>query len=136
MQENAVLVHKGKGADKWGLFSHKIKYIDHGTENEVYTSDVSWYEAFAQMHEEFQLIEVEEITYTEDQVSRFKEIEDLALPDSVANNYVVQGVPGEGLETLVLKKENEELRQLLADLAEVVLLGGVLVDDGSKEKTL
>ena len=41
-------------------------------------------------------------------------------------DYVMEGTIGEGLEVLELKKENEELKQLLADLTETVLLGGAI----------
>ena len=48
------------------------------------------------------------------------------IADTVASEYVIDGTIGDGLEIMELKRENEELRQLLADLTEVVLLGGVI----------
>ena len=46
------------------------------------------------------------------------------IADTVASEYVMEGIIGDGLEILELKRENKELKQLLADLTEVVLLGG------------
>lgn len=123
MQENPILVHKDNG--KWEMVSHKVKYAEHGITNESYTSNPDWYEKFAQIHDYFQLIEVVEMTYTDEQIERLHEVEEMTnLSDNVINNYVINGIIGEGLEIFALRKENNELKQLLADLAEVVLLGG------------
>ncbi|HSH35332.1 hypothetical protein [Schnuerera sp.] len=123
MQENLILVQKQ--ANEWQLFTHKVRFIDNGVESEVYTSDVAWYNKFAEIHDNFSLVEVTEVTYTAEQLSRLEEIKNLNISDSVANDYVIEDIAGEGLELLALKKENNELRQLLADLTEEVLMGGM-----------
>ncbi len=106
------------------LVTHRVKFVDKNGEQEVYTSDVAWYEQFATMHSDFSLLEVTEMTYTTEQLERLEDVKNLDLADTVLNDYVLEGIVGEGLEILALKKENEELKQLLADLTEVVLLGG------------
>ena len=124
MQESLILVFKENG--KWKLFSHKVRYIDNGTEYETCTTDVGWYETFSQIHNNFELVEIEKINYTTIQIERLSEVENANLAYSIINDYVMEGTIGEGLEVLELKKENEELKQLLADLTETVLLGGAI----------
>lgn len=123
MQEKPILVKK-KDKEYLELVTHRVKFVDKNGEQEVYTSDVAWYEKFATMHSDFDLLEVTEMTYTAEQLSRLEEVKNLDIADTVLNDYVMEGVIGKGLEILALKKENEELKQLLADLTEVVLLGG------------
>lgn len=122
MQENPILVEKQ--ANEWRLFTHKIRFIDNGAESEIYTSDVGWYNKFAEMHSNFSLVEVTDMVYTVEQLSRLAEVKSLDIADIIINDYIINGVTGEGLEILALKKENEQLKQLLADLTETVLLGG------------
>ena len=58
-------------------------------------------------------------------LDRFEEIKNLDLADSLANDYVMDSVVCDGLELLIAKKENENLKKMLADLAEIVLMGGM-----------
>lgn len=123
MQEKPILVEKVNG--KWRLYTHRIRFADKGNEQEVYTSNIAWYEDFANIHDDFEIIEVTNVEYTLEQLERLEEIKEMDLVDTVVNEYVVDGITGKGLEMLVLEKENKELKQLLADLAELVLFGGV-----------
>ncbi len=122
MQENPILVERVNG--KWELYTHRIRFVDKGNDQEVYTSDVAWYENFSTLHEGFELTEVVPMQYTEKQLGRLAEIETMDIADTVASEYVMEGIIGDGLEILELKRENKELKQLLADLTEVLLLGG------------
>jgi|LSQX01.3.fsa_nt_gb thiamine pyrophosphate-dependent acetolactate synthase large subunit-like protein len=123
MQEKPILVQMNNG--KWELFAHKVRFADKNGEQEVYTSNIAWYEDFANIHDDFEIIEVTNVEYTLEQLERLEEIKEMDLVDTVVNEYVVDGITGKGLEMLVLEKENKELKQLLADLAELVLFGGV-----------
>lgn len=122
MQENPILVERVNG--KWELYTHRIRFVDKGNDQEVYTSDVAWYEKFATLHDDFEILDVILMQYTEKQLGRLAEIETMDIADTVASEYVMEGIIGDGLEILELKRENKELKQLLADLTEVVLLGG------------
>lgn len=124
MQENPILVERVNG--KWELYTHRIRFVDKGNDQEAYTSDVAWYENFSTLHEGFELTEVAPMQYTEKQLERLSQIKTMNIADTVASEYVINGTIGDGLEIMELKRENEELRQLLADLTEVVLLGGVI----------
>jgi len=123
MQENPILIYK-QDNDEWGLFTHKVKYVENGIEQEVCTSDPSWYQSFEQMHDNFSIANITEIVYTPEQLARLEEIKSMPIADTVANDYVIEGIHGDGLEMFALQKENHELKELLADLAELVLLGG------------
>lgn len=107
MQENPILVQK-KGKE-WELFTHKVTFIDQNTENEVYTSDIGWYEKFAEIHSRFSLLKVTEVTYTQDQLDRLEEVKELNLADRTISDYVINGIAGEGLEILTLQKDNKQL---------------------------
>ena len=63
MQENPILVERVNG--KWELYTHRIRFVDKGNDQEVYTSDVAWYENFSTLHEGFELTEVVPMQYTE-----------------------------------------------------------------------
>ena len=123
MQKKPILVERVNG--KWELYTHRIRFVDKGNDQEVYTSDVAWYENFSTLHEGFELTEVVPMQYTEKQLERLSQIKTMDIADTVASEYVMEGIIGDGLEILELKRENKELKQLLADLTEVVLLGGV-----------
>ena len=123
MQENPILVCK-KQDNEWGLFTHKVEYVENGTEQVAYTNDPSWYQTFEQMHSNFNVVNITEVTYTSEQLARLEEIKNMSITDTVANDYVIEGIHGDGLEMFALQKENNELKELLADLAELVLLGG------------
>ena len=58
-------------------------------------------------------------------MGNYREIKNLDLADSLANDYVMNSVVCDGLELLIAKKENENLKKMLADLAEIVLMGGM-----------
>lgn len=93
----------------WNLFTHKVKYIDNGVESESHTSDVKWYEKFAEMHSNFKILEVVEVGYTTEQLERLEEVKAMKLADTIINNYIIDGVAGEGLEIIALQKNNAEL---------------------------
>ncbi|NLL89370.1 MAG: hypothetical protein GX228_10735, partial [Firmicutes bacterium] len=99
MQEKPILVEKVNG--KWRLYTHRIRFADKGNEQEVYTSDVAWYEDFANIHDDFEIIEVTNVEYTLEQLERLEEIKEMDLVDTVVNEYVVDGITGKGLEMLV-----------------------------------
>lgn len=123
MQKKPILLEKVNG--KWKLHTHKVRFLNKNDEQESYTSNIGWYEKFATLHDDFEILDVILMQYTEKQLGRLAEIETMDIADTVASEYVMEGIIGDGLEILELKRENKELKQLLADLTEVVLLGGV-----------
>jgi hypothetical protein len=117
------LLYKDSGGLK--LAQEKVVYTRNGTEYEQpVIEDRNWWLDFEQKWEDMKIVRFEPIEYTEEQLTRFEEVKGMDLSQNILNDYVMEGIIGEGLEILALKKENEELKQLLADLTEVVLLGG------------
>lgn len=109
------------------LATTKVKYIQHREELEQAIGEEGnkWWEDFAEKWEHTEIVGFEDIVYSQDVLDRFEEIKNLDLADSLANDYVMNSVVCDGLELLIAKKENENLKKMLADLTEVVLMGGM-----------
>lgn len=109
------------------LATQNVKYLQHGEEKEqiVGSEGEQWWIDFADKWEHTEIIEFVDIEYTNEQLERFEEIKDIAIAENILNDYVINGMIGEGLALFSLKKENEHLKQTLADLTETVLLGGI-----------
>lgn len=113
------------------LSDTKVKYIRDGEESEQFVSSEGkqWWLDFAEKWDHTKIIEFVDVEYTDEQLSRFEEIESLDANEEILNNYVIEGVfpieTDHPLRNLQLQKENEELQQRLADLTEVVLMGGM-----------
>lgn len=113
------------------LSDTKVKYIRDGVELEQFVSNEGkrWWLDFAEKWDHTEIIEFINVEYTNEQLLRFEEIKSLDSNEETLNNYVIEGVfPTEndrGLRNLQLQKENEKLQQRLADLTEVVLMGGI-----------
>lgn len=115
------------------MCTEKVRYAQNGKEIEQYVGSEGhdWWVDFADKWEHTEIIEFIPVEPTEEQLVRFDEVSQLNIPDGfsdILSDYVEDGVFPDGIShpliALELKKENEELKQLLADLTEVVLLGG------------
>lgn len=117
-----------KHDDQWVLSNKKVKYIQHGEEREQFVGEegVQWWNEFEKKWDHTEIVGFEDVEHTEERLARLEDIKGVNAPDNIIEDYVMNGIIGEGLEVLSIKKENEELRQLLADLTKVVLLGGVI----------
>ena len=109
------------------LATTKVKYVqnEENMEQVVCEEGNQWWEDFAEKWEHTEIVGFEDIVYSQDVLDRFEEIKNLDLADSLANDYVMNSVVCDGLELLIAKKENENLKKMLADLAEIVLMGGM-----------
>ena len=108
------------------LSTLKVRYMRNGEtiEQEVGQEGKQWWLDFASKWDDTEIIGFVDVAYTVEQLTKFEEIRGLSIATNILNDYVMEGIVGEGLEMLQLKKENQELRSLLADLTETVLLGG------------
>lgn len=84
-----------------------------------------WWLDFAAKWEDTNIIEFVDIIYTAEQLSRFEEVKDIKVGEDVLNDYVIDANIENMPEDFKLKKENENLKQTLADLTETFLLGGI-----------
>ena len=111
------------------LSEQKVKYIQHGVEIEQIVGEegIQWWNDFAEKWEHTNIVEFINIEYTAEQLGRFEEIKELDIADNIANDYVMDGVVSDGvvsdgLGLFILKKENKDLKKLLADLTEEILM--------------
>ena len=109
------------------LATTKVKYIQHSEEFEqaIGEEGIKWWEDFAEKWEHTEIVGFEDIVYSQEILDRFEEVRNLNLADNLINDYVMDNVACEGLELMIAKKENENLKKMLADLTEIVLLGGM-----------
>ena len=115
------------------LYPWRVKYTQYGDIIEQWAlPNKEWWTDFAAKWEHTEIIEFVEVELTEAQLERAEEIEDMPLDEgyrSMAIDYILHGVFPEGvshpLRGLQVEKEQQKLRGLLADLTEVVLLGGM-----------
>lgn len=86
---------------------------------ERYTDNPDWYQTFAKMHGG--TCEVEEATYTQEQLNRLSDIQGLKYsPDF--DDYVINGIiPQTGEFALrFLQIQNQQLTQKVAELEQIV----------------
>lgn len=109
------------------LAEEKVLFTRSGVEHEqAVVEGRDWWLSFEEQWDDMVIIGFEDITYTPEQVERFEEVKNLDINESILNDYVIDGVVGEGLKMLEFEKENGRLKQLLADLTEIVLMRGDL----------
>lgn len=75
-----------------------------------------WWTDFESKHEDMKIVEFKAIEYNEEQKARFEEVKNMDISESILNDYVMDNKIGEGLEMLVLTKENKELKTLVAGI--------------------
>lgn len=115
------------------LYPWRVRHKQYGDTIEQWAlPDKQWWVDFAVKWDHTEIIEFIEIKLTEEQLERVAEIEAIPLDEgyrSMAIEYILHGVFPEGmthpLRGLQIEKEQQKLRGLLADLTEIVLLGGM-----------
>lgn len=116
------------------LSSLKVRYTQHGEEKEQFigSEGMDWWISFAEKWEHTNIIEFVNVEHTEKQIARFEEIKEIKIREDVLTSYVMDGIVGEGLEIIALKKENTDLKtenimqgQIIADLDFRLMMGGM-----------
>lgn len=119
------MLYKDNGELK--LAEEKVLFKRNGiVQEQIVVEGRDWWLSFEKQWSDMVISKFESIVYTPEQLGRFEEIKVLDVCETILNDYVMDGVVGEGLEMLALENENKELRQLLADLTEAALFGGVM----------
>ena len=105
----------------------KVKYTKGNETIEQFITEEGkqWWFDFDAKWDDIEIIEFIDVSYTQDQLDRFEEIKEIKANEEVLSEYVINGTLGEGLGEFKLKKENDYLRERLADLTEIVLMGGI-----------
>lgn len=112
-----------KTLNGWRLAEHTVRYIQKSEEIEQVVGEEGkeWWLDFAGKWEHTQIIEFTDLYYTPEQLARLEEIQEIgegymeACSDYVLNGNIPDAVPFEG----------RKIKQLLTDLTEAVLMGGM-----------
>ena len=78
-----MLIHYKGG--KWNLSPWLIKYVQHGEDLEQYAADKEWWLDFEKEWDHTTINEIIEVEYSDAQVRRFKEIEN--MPEDFGHAY-------------------------------------------------
>ena len=118
-----MVINNGDGLK---LASKKVTFEKDGVVETKYIGKEGekWWTDLETKHDNINIQKIEEANYSEDVINRFNEVKDLDIDEGKINEYVQKNQSIKGLENIILKKENEKLKEKVADLAEIVLIGG------------
>lgn len=107
----------------------KVTYNQYGEEKTAYTNDVNWYYEFAEKWEHTDVISVEEVLLSQEQMSRLYEIESVSHEYiECCEEYVLSGNVNDTtsivLKNLDLQKKVISLQNDSASLWYEIMLGG------------
>ncbi len=116
----------------WHLCLEKVRYTQHGEEITQYVGEEGkqWWVDFEKKWDHTKILEFIPVEPTEKQLARYEEIKNMPQDFAdVYSNYVKAGeiasVPASHpFNLIVLRRENEELGQLLTDLELRLLMAG------------
>ena len=124
-----------KDNGEWALYPYIIRYTHKGGQVEQMTDDVSWFEEFADKWEDFKIDEVIELEYTNEQLDRLAEVQEMPVKyfDEI-RDYVIDGTIKIDSEIfadkniLKLKNENAILEGTVMELVNMLAMvtGGTL----------
>lgn len=121
MQEKRELYQLENG--KWLLYRNLITCTDKGVQEQKYTDDVSFYEAYKKLHtDDFTIDDVQKIEYTEEQLTRLSEVQGLKYKDfDEIYDYVMSGKLR--IDTKLFANKIAERNR--ADIDYLAIMGGV-----------
>lgn len=107
---------------EWSLYPQKVIYSENGQNKESWAlPNVEWWNDIIAKHDHLELINIEEIQLTQEQMNRFEEIKN--MPDDFQDvyiEYVLNGnfpemdfPKGHSFHALKIEKENERLKDEL-----------------------
>ena len=118
-----------KTSDGWKLAENSVIYSENGEQKEKIIGEEGkgWWLDYAERWSTVDVIEFADLHYTPEQLGRLAEIQSIRTHHEACEDYVLKGFIAdvEPFRVFKLKKESEESRQLLADLTEIVLFGGM-----------
>jgi hypothetical protein len=118
-----------KTREGWDLAENSVIYLENEVQKEKVVGEEGkeWWAEYAEKWDNISIIEFTELHYEAEQLSRLQEIQKIKTHHEACEDYVLSGtLPDiEPFKVLKLQKENTELRELLADLTETVLFGGI-----------
>lgn len=107
---------------EWTLYSYLITCTDKGAQEQKYTDDVSFYEAFQELHDDFIIDLVNQMVYTDEQLSRLIEVQGLKYEDyDEIYDYVMTGKIRSDSKIFAAKIAEQNR----ADIDYLAIMGGV-----------
>lgn len=129
-----MLERKG---NRYEIYPHKVNYTQHGEVIEQWAlPNKLWWEDFARLWEHTTINNFIDIDLTPEQIERFAEIQNMPEDFTQAyEEYVLTGrfvdvehIPStHPFQVVMLRNENNDLKNRVADLFELVLMGGAPV---------
>lgn len=90
MQEDRELYQREDR--EWALYPYLITCTDKGTQEQKYTDDVGYYDAFEELHDGFMIDEVQALSYSDEQIARLGEVQGMEYKDfDEIYDYVISG---------------------------------------------
>lgn len=124
-----------KDNGEWALYPCIIRYTHKGEQVEKLTDDVSWFEKFAEKWEDFEINEVVELEYTQEQLDRLAEVQGIETKhfDEIYD-YIMDGNIRVDSDVFAkkniarLRNENAMLEGTVMELANILVMvkGGAL----------
>ncbi len=120
MEENRELYQLENG--EWALYPYLVTCTNKGVEEQKYADDISFYQAFEVMHDDFVLNEVVVIPYSDMQIARLNEVQGMKAKNfDEIYDYVINGSIKINSEIFALK--NAEKNR--ADIDYLSIMTGV-----------
>ena len=133
MQEKIELYLKDNG--EWALYPYIVRYTRKEEKVEQLTDDVEWFNKFADKWEDFTIDEVVELEYTQEQLDRLAEVQNIPVKhfDEISD-YVINGIIRVDSDVFAkkniarLRNENAMLEGTVMELANILAMatGGAL----------
>ena len=90
MQEKKELYQRENG--EWALYPYKITCTDRGLQEQKYTDDISYYETYEELYNDFTIDEVKQLAYSDEQRERLSEVQGFKYKDfDEIYDYVING---------------------------------------------
>lgn len=120
MQEERELYQRENG--EWALYPYLVTCTNKGVEEQKYADDISFYQAFEVLHDDFVLNEVVVIPYSDMQIARLNEVQGMKAKNfDEIYDYVINGSIKINSEIFALK--NAEKNR--ADIDYLSIMTGV-----------
>lgn len=117
------------------LSNKKVIFTERGEQKEKYIGleGQQWWNDLANKHGHVNIVEIQAVEYTTKQLTRYEEIKSLRGDIDELETYVLNGIISEvvpeevkTITELKLKKENQELEEVIGDLTQLLIDKGVI----------
>lgn len=125
MQEKKELYQRENG--EWALYPYKITCTDRRLQEQKYTDDISYYETYEELYNDFTIDEVKQLAYSDEQRERLSEVQGFKYKDfDEIYDYVINGDVKEDSVIFAiknvakLKAENDLLEGTVMELTNIL----------------